>query len=104
MKRPNSKQREIRICAACSSKFSGAGENEFCPVCMLRQGLSGGVELGDSFSDDPVKLTPRDVRQRFEHYESSFRAAIKTAQEQRSISLVRRAKESYAEWRTGGKK
>src|SRR3984893_14556283 len=33
--------------------------------------------------------------------ESSFRAAIKTAQEQRSISLVRRAKESYAEWRAG---
>jgi serine/threonine protein kinase/tetratricopeptide (TPR) repeat protein len=31
--------------------------------------------------------------------ESSFRAAIKTAQEQRSISLVGRAKESYAEWR-----
>jgi tetratricopeptide (TPR) repeat protein len=33
--------------------------------------------------------------------ESSFRAAIKTAQEQKSISLVRRAKESYAEWRAG---
>ena len=33
--------------------------------------------------------------------EASFRAAIKTAQEQKSISLVRRAKESYAEWRAG---
>jgi hypothetical protein len=33
--------------------------------------------------------------------ESSFRAAIKTAQEQKSICLVRRAKESYAEWRAG---
>jgi hypothetical protein len=33
--------------------------------------------------------------------ESSLRAAIKTAQEQGSISLVRRAKESYAEWRAG---
>ena len=33
--------------------------------------------------------------------EASFRAAIKTAQQQKSISLVRRAKESYAEWRTG---
>jgi serine/threonine protein kinase/tetratricopeptide (TPR) repeat protein len=32
--------------------------------------------------------------------EAAFRAAIKTAQEQKSISLVRRAKESYAEWRT----
>jgi hypothetical protein len=33
--------------------------------------------------------------------ESSFRAGIKTAQEQKSICLVRRAKESYAEWRAG---
>jgi serine/threonine protein kinase/tetratricopeptide (TPR) repeat protein len=31
--------------------------------------------------------------------ETSFRVAIKTAQEQKSISLVRRAKESYANWR-----
>jgi tetratricopeptide (TPR) repeat protein len=36
--------------------------------------------------------------------EASFHAAIKTAQEQKSISLVRRAKESYAEWRTQIKK
>jgi predicted ATPase len=33
--------------------------------------------------------------------EASFRAAIRTAQEQKSFSLVRRAKESYAEWRAG---
>ncbi|MGA8478785.1 MAG: hypothetical protein WB696_12570, partial [Chthoniobacterales bacterium] len=33
--------------------------------------------------------------------EASFRAAIKTAQQQKSFSLVRRAKESYAEWRAG---
>ena len=33
--------------------------------------------------------------------EASFRAAIKIAQEQKSISLLRRAKESYAEWRAG---
>jgi hypothetical protein len=31
--------------------------------------------------------------------EASFHAAIKTAQEQKSVSLVRRAKKSYAEWR-----
>ena len=36
--------------------------------------------------------------------EASYHAAIKTAQEQKSISLVRRAKESYAEWRTQIKK
>jgi tetratricopeptide (TPR) repeat protein len=36
--------------------------------------------------------------------EASFHAAIKTAQEQKSISLVRRAKESYAEWRAQTRK
>jgi predicted ATPase len=36
--------------------------------------------------------------------EASFHAAIKTAQEQKSISLVRRAKESYAEWRARTRK
>jgi tetratricopeptide (TPR) repeat protein len=36
--------------------------------------------------------------------EASFHAAIKTAQEQKSISLVRRAKESYSEWRARTRK
>jgi predicted ATPase len=36
--------------------------------------------------------------------EASFHGAIKTAQEQKSISLVRRAKESYAKWRTQTRK
>jgi hypothetical protein len=69
MKRPDLKQREIRVCAACGAKFSPASENEFCPVCMLREALAGGVESGESFSEDPVKLTPKDAAQRFEHYE-----------------------------------
>src|ERR1700722_5413819 len=69
MKRSDLKQREIRVCAACGAKFSPASENEFCPVCMLREALAGGVESGESFSEDPVKLTPKDAAQRFEHYE-----------------------------------
>ena len=69
MKRPDSKQREIRVCAACGAKFSPASENEFCPVCMLREALACGVESGESFSEDPVKLTPKDLALRFEHYE-----------------------------------
>jgi tRNA A-37 threonylcarbamoyl transferase component Bud32 len=36
---------------------------------MLREALAGGVESGESFSEDPVKLTPQDAPQRFEHYE-----------------------------------
>jgi hypothetical protein len=69
MKRSDLKQRELRVCAACGSKFSAASENEFCPVCMLRKALAVGVESGESFSEDLVKLTPKDAAQRFEHYE-----------------------------------
>jgi hypothetical protein len=53
MKRSDLKEREIRACAACGAKFSPASENEFCPVCMLREALAGGVESGESFSEDP---------------------------------------------------
>jgi hypothetical protein len=44
---------------------------EFCPVCMLRQALAGGVESGESSaSEDAVKpTTPEQATQRFEHYE-----------------------------------
>ena len=42
---------------------------EFCPVCMLRKALAGGVESGESSSEDTVKLGPERVTQRFEHYE-----------------------------------
>jgi serine/threonine protein kinase/tetratricopeptide (TPR) repeat protein len=57
-----------RICSICGSELSGA--MEFCPVCMLRKGLAGGVESGESpSSDDTVKATPEQAVQRFEHYE-----------------------------------
>ena len=40
---------------------------EFCPVCMLRKALAGGVESGESSaSEDTVKPPPVH---RFEHYE-----------------------------------
>ncbi len=42
---------------------------EFCPVCMLRKGLAGGVEFGGSSFEEAVKPTPKQARQRFEHYE-----------------------------------
>jgi len=42
---------------------------EFCPVCMLRKALVGGVESGESSSEDTDKLAPEQATQRFEHYE-----------------------------------
>jgi serine/threonine protein kinase len=56
-----------RTCPSCGNEFSGA--MEFCPVCMLRQGIAGGVESGESSSEDTVKPTPEHAAQRFEHYE-----------------------------------
>jgi predicted amidophosphoribosyltransferase len=57
-----------RACPSCGNEFSGA--TEFCPVCMLRVGLAGRVEPGESSaSEDTVKLTPEQALQRFEHYD-----------------------------------
>src|ERR1700746_2784045 len=57
-----------RTCPSCGNEFSGA--MEFCPVCMLRKGLAGGVESGESSaSEDTIKPTPEQAVQRFEHYQ-----------------------------------
>src|ERR1700739_3045745 len=58
-----------RTCPSCGNEFSGA--MEFCPVCMLRKALAGGVESGgSSASEDPVEpKSPERAVQRFEHYE-----------------------------------
>src|SRR6516162_6494863 len=56
-----------RTCPSCGNEFSGA--MEFCPVCMLRKGLAGGVESGESSIEEVVKATPVQALQRFEHYE-----------------------------------
>src|SRR4029077_12146236 len=57
-----------RTCPSCGNEFSEA--MEFCPVCMLRKGLAGGVESGaSSTSEDMVKPALEQATQRFEHYE-----------------------------------
>jgi len=56
-----------RTCSLCGNEFSGA--MEFCPVCMLRKALAGGVESGESSSEETGKPTSEHAAQRFEHYE-----------------------------------
>jgi Protein kinase domain len=56
-----------RTCPSCGNEFSGA--IEFCPVCMLRKGLAGGVESGESSFEEAVRPTPDQPPKRFEHYE-----------------------------------
>jgi len=56
-----------RTCPSCGNEFSGA--MEFCPVCMLRKGLAGGVESGESSFEEVVRPTLDQPPKRFEHYE-----------------------------------
>src|SRR6202008_125629 len=56
-----------RPCPGCGNELSGA--MEFCPVCMLRKGLVGGVESGESSFQEAIKPTPERAVERFEHYE-----------------------------------
>src|SRR6516164_9328006 len=44
-----------RTCPSCGSEFSGA--MEFCPVCMLRKGLAGGIESGESSFQEAIQPT-----------------------------------------------
>ena len=56
-----------RTCPSCGNEFSGT--LEFCPVCMLRKGLAGAVESGESsVSGDTLKSVPDQPAQRFDHY------------------------------------
>jgi serine/threonine protein kinase len=72
-----------RTCPSCGNEFSGA--MEFCPVCMLRKGLAGGVESGESSFEEAVKPTLERVAQRFEHYE------LVTGEDEKPVELGRGA-------------
>jgi hypothetical protein len=62
------KTEDKRTCPSCGSELSEAAE--FCPVCLLRKGLAGGVESGESSaSEEAVNPMPEQATQRFEHYE-----------------------------------
>ena len=58
-----------RTCPSCGNEFSGA--MEFCPVCLLRKGLAGGVESGESsvFEGTAKPIISGQAAQRFDHYE-----------------------------------
>ena len=72
-----------RNCPSCGNELSGA--IEFCPVCMLRKGLGGGVESGESSTEDTLKPVPNQPAQRFDHYE------LVTGEDGRPVELGRGA-------------
>src|ERR1700724_3505709 len=58
----------MRTCPSCGNEISGA--MEFCPVCLLRKGLTGGVASDESSGwGAGAKPTSQDPGQRFEHYQ-----------------------------------
>jgi hypothetical protein len=57
---------------------------EFCPVCLLRKGLGGGVESGESSFEKAFKPTPEQVQQ-YEHYE------LVTGEDGKAVELGRGA-------------
>ena len=62
------KTEDKRTCPSCGNELSGA--MEFCPVCMLRQALGGGLKSWESSASvDMVKSALEPVSHRFEHYE-----------------------------------
>jgi hypothetical protein len=56
-----------RTCPYCGNELPGAVE--FCPVCMLREGLAGESESGESSTADTLELKPVEPTHRFDHYE-----------------------------------
>jgi hypothetical protein len=72
-----------RTCPSCGNEFSGT--LQFCPVCMLRKGLAGGVESGESSSGDTLKPMAEQPPQRFDHYE------LLTGQDGKPVELGRGA-------------
>ena len=84
-KEEDSVAREIRTCIVCGANYSTTSNSESCPVCMLRRALAGGVESGESFSEDAANSPPKDAAQRLEHYE------LVTDKEGRPVELGRGA-------------
>ena len=60
--------REIRTCLVCGASFSAADENEFCPVCLLRNALADGIKSEES-ADEGLQPAPAREKPRLEHYE-----------------------------------
>ena len=61
--------REVRTCRACGANFSATAENEFCPVCLLRQAVAGGIESEEPSSGEVLEPASAREAQRLEHYE-----------------------------------
>jgi hypothetical protein len=57
-----------RNCPCCGNEIPGA--MRFCPICMLRKGLAGEVESGQSsLFEETIKLSSEQMARRLEHYE-----------------------------------
>src|ERR1700756_2079869 len=64
----STKMEDRRTCSVCGTEFSA--NMEFCPVCVLRQGLDEPLESDEtSLEKASVESSPALLEHRFEHYE-----------------------------------
>ena len=105
-----------RTCPSCGNELSGAAD--FCPVCILRKALAGGVESGESSFEEAVKPVP--TAQRLEHYELVRGADGKPVELGRGamgvtykafdidlhcpVTLVHQPQRTIDSWQTNGRK
>jgi len=62
-------EREIRACPACKARFTADSEGEFCPICMLRLGLTDELSV-DEFAGSAKDHDSHDyLKYVFGHYE-----------------------------------
>jgi serine/threonine protein kinase len=62
------KAEHIRNCLVCGAQFPAT--KEFCPICILREALGGGVESAESsLEDHGSESAATRLSHRFEHYE-----------------------------------
>ena len=84
-------RREIRICVACGTKFSAAGDSGLCPVCILRGAASlepssdGGLQSAREAERSCNNGVSPPLGGRFENYE------LMLDEEGRAIELGRGA-------------
>jgi WD40 repeat protein/serine/threonine protein kinase len=59
-----------RVCPSCGHEISGA--MEFCPVCIFRGALAGGIESSEPSVEGAGDSASEQLTQRYEHYELMF--------------------------------
>jgi hypothetical protein len=89
---------ETKTCSVCGMPFSAA--SEFCPACMLRIGLKGAAESGESSSEQASSepTQPELEAQRIMKSSSAKTAPRSSWVVVPWVSLIRRLTSIFGAW------